>query len=159
MSTADKDILYRVAYDEAVRALSEQQSVIDSFRTRAGLVLSAAAITTSFLGAHALEGGNSPWTAWLALAVFVSVAIVSLGILWPRRWEFTANPRDVIQTYIEAEKPAPIDELHRDLSLHMHDSYSTNRRGLEQLAAFFQIACGLLASEVVLWIAAIASTP
>jgi len=104
---ADKDILYRVAYDEAVRALSEQQSVTDSFRTRAGLVLSAAAITTSFLGAHALEGGASPWAAWLALAVFVSVAIVSLAILWRQRWEFTANPRDVIQTYIEAEKPGP----------------------------------------------------
>jgi len=159
MTNADKDILYRVAYDEAVRALSEQQNVIDSFRTRSGLVLSAAAITTSFLGAQALDGGNSPWTAWLALAVFAGVAILSLGILWPRRWEFTANPRDVIQTYIESEEPAPIDELHRDLSLHMHDSYSENRHGLEQLAAFFQIACALLALEVILWIVAIASTP
>jgi hypothetical protein len=40
----------------------------------------------------------------------------------------------------------------------MHDSYSANREGLEQLAAFFQIACGLLTLEVVLWIIAIAST-
>jgi hypothetical protein len=47
---ADKDILYRIAYDEAVRALSEQQAVIDSFRSRAGLLLSSTAITTSFLG-------------------------------------------------------------------------------------------------------------
>jgi hypothetical protein len=159
VANADNDILYRVAYDEAVRALSEQQGTIDSFRTRAGLVLSAAAITTSFMGTQALEGGKSHWAAWLALAAFVGVAVVSLGILWPRRWEFTANPRDVIQTYIESEQPAPIDELHRDLSLHMHDSYSENRKGLEQLAAFFQIACGLLALEVVLWIIAIASTP
>jgi len=159
MTNADKDILYRVAYDEAVRALSEQQNVIDSFRTRSGLVLSAAAITTSFLGAQALDGGNSPWTAWLALAVFAGVAILSLGILWPRRWEFTANPRDVIQTYIESEEPAPIDELHRDLSLHMHDSYSENRHGLKQLAAFFQIACAHLELQVILWIVAIASTP
>lgn len=156
---ADRDILYRVAYGEAVRALSEQQGVIDSFRTRAGLVLSAAAITTSFLGAQALEGGHSHWSAWLALAAFVGVAAISLSILWPRRWEFTANPRDVIQTYIESEEPAPIDELHRDLSLHMHNSYSENRKGLEQLALFFQVACGLLAIEVVLWIIAIASTP
>ena len=52
MGLADKDILYKVAYDEAVRALSEQQGVIDSLRTRAGILLSAAAITTSFLGAR-----------------------------------------------------------------------------------------------------------
>lgn len=92
------------------------------------------------------------------MAGFVGVAVVSLAILWPRRWEFTANPRDVIQTYIEAREPAPIDELHRDLSLHMHNSYIENRGGLEQLAIFFQIASGLLTVEVVLWIVAIAST-
>lgn len=59
VSDADKDFLYKVAYEEAVRALSEQQAAIDSFRTRAGLLLSAAAITTSFLGAQALDGGDS----------------------------------------------------------------------------------------------------
>lgn len=159
MPDADKDLLYEVAYDQAVRALSEQQAVIDSFRTRAGMVLSAAAITTSFLGAQALEGGDSQWTAWLALTAFVGVAIMSLAMLWPRRWEFTASPRDLIQTYIESGEPAPIEELHRDLSLHMHNSYVENRKGLEQLAAFFQVAIGLLATEVVLWIVAIASTP
>ena len=76
---------------------------------------------------------------WLAMTTFVGVAVVSLAILWPRRWEFTANPRDVIQVYIEAEEPAPIEELHRDLSLHMHNSYLENRKGLEQLSVYFQI--------------------
>jgi hypothetical protein len=46
MYAVSKDTLYKVAYDEAVRALSEQQGVIDSFRTRAGLLFSAAAITS-----------------------------------------------------------------------------------------------------------------
>ena len=89
----DKDILYRVAYDEAVRALSEQQDVIDSFRPRAGLLFSAAAITTSFLGAQALKGGDSSPSVGLAMTGFVGVAAISLAILWPRRWEFTANPK------------------------------------------------------------------
>lgn len=158
MADADKDILYRVAYDEAVRALSEQQGAIESFRTRAGLLFSATAITTSFLGAQALDGGGSSAISWAAMVVFASVAVVSLAILWPRHWEFTANPRDVIQTYIESDEPAPIEELHRDLSLHMHNSYSENREGLEQLAIFFQIASALLTVEVILWIIAIAST-
>lgn len=158
MGYADKDLLYKVAYDEAVRALSEQQGVIDSFRTRAGLLLSAAAITTSFLGAQALNGGGSGLTAWLALLSFTGVAAISLAILWPRQWEFTANPRDVIQIYIEAEDPVAIEELHRDLSLHMHYSYTENRAGLEQLAIFFQAASSLLTIEVILWIIAIAST-
>lgn len=58
VANADKDILYRVAYDEAVRALAEQQAKVDSFRSRAGLLLSTTAITTSFLGAQSFDGGN-----------------------------------------------------------------------------------------------------
>ncbi|HET9677798.1 MAG TPA: hypothetical protein VFP21_09875, partial [Solirubrobacterales bacterium] len=64
------DLLYKVAYDEAVRALSEQQAVIDSFRTRAGHLFSVAAVTTSFLGAQAFQGGDTNPVSWLALLCF-----------------------------------------------------------------------------------------
>ena len=158
MSSADKDILYRVAYDEAVRALSEQQVMIDSFRTRTGLLLSTAAITTSFLGAQALKVGDLTPPVWLAMAGFAGVALASLAILWPRRWEFATGPSKVINVYIEAEEPAPIESVHRDLSIHMFSSYNENQAGLGQLALFFQIASGLLTAEVILWIIAIAST-
>ncbi len=158
MGNADKDILYRVAYAEAVRALSEQQVVIDSFRSRTGLLLSAAAITTSFLGAQALRVGDVTPPAWLAIAGFVGVALTSLAILWPRRWEFSTGPAKIIDAYVEAKEPLPIESLHRDLSLHMYSSYNANQIGLGQLAIFFQLASALLTAEVVLWIIAIVST-
>lgn len=149
------DQLYKVAYDEAVRALSEQQAVIDSLLNRAGLLLSAAAITTSFLGGQALQGGEPGPFSWLALAGFVGVAAASLAVLWPRKWEIATNPRDVIATYVESREPAPIEELHQDLSIHMHGSYLANQKDLEKLVVFFQAASLLLAVEVMLWIIAI----
>lgn len=150
--------LYKVAYDEAVRALSEQQEAVESFRTRAGILSSVAAITTSFLGAQALGDGTPNLVSWLALLDFVAVAAVSLAILWPRKWEITTDPRDLIGSYIEAAEAAPIENLYRDLALHMDRSHSENRKGLEQFALFFQIASGLLTLEVVLWIIAISTT-
>lgn len=153
------DALYKIAYEEAVRALSEQQAVIDSFRSRAGLLLSTAAITTSFLGAQALEGGSSSLLSWLALTGFVGVAATSLAILWPWRWEFSVDPREVIGAYVESAEPAPAEELHRDLAIRMHRSYLDNREGLERLVVFFQIATGLLTVEVVLWAVSIALAP
>ncbi|HST68028.1 MAG TPA: hypothetical protein VLI94_00030 [Solirubrobacterales bacterium] len=150
------DLLYKVAYDEAVRALAEQQAAIESFRGRAGLLLSSAAVTTSLLGAHALQGGGSSPISGLALAGFAGVAIASLAILWPRRWEGAADPHDVIESYIESAEPAPIEKLHRDLSVHMRSSYLENREGLEELVVFFQIASLLLVIEIVLWLVAIA---
>jgi len=151
----DNDLLYKVAYDEAVRALAEQQGVIDSFRSRAGLLFSSAAIAASFLGSQALRGGDPNAASWLALLCFIAVAAASLAILWPRRWEGTANPRELIETYIESPHPTPLENLHRDLAIHMHNSYSENRRGLEQFVFLLQVAGGLLTLEVILWMIAL----
>jgi hypothetical protein len=112
VADADKDSRYRIAYDEAVRALSQQQSTIESLRTRAGLLLSAAAITTSFLGAQALNDGGPSVATWLALACFAGLSIAALAILWPHRLEFTANPANVIASYIETGEPLTAAEIH-----------------------------------------------
>lgn len=154
---ADKELPYRIAYDEAVRALSQQQTTIDSLRSRAGLLLSAAAITTSFLGAQALNDGDPGIATWLALASFAGVSIAALAILWPHQLEFTADPANVIESYIETEDPLTAAEIHRDLSLHMHDSYADNLTGQKQLASRFRLAGALLTLEVFLWIIDLAS--
>jgi hypothetical protein len=89
---------------------------------------------------------------------FAGVALASLAILWPRRWEFSAGSSKLIGAYVDTEEPPPIETLHRDLSLYMFESYIENQAGLGQLALFFQIASGLLTAEVIFWIIAIAST-
>lgn len=121
------------------------------------MLLSAAAVTTSFLGAQALRSDGSSSFSGLALLSFVAVAATSLAILWPRRWEFTANPREVMKNLIKSTEMLSIEDLHRDLALQMHDSYLVNHQGLNHLVAFFQVASSLLTIEVMLWIGAIAS--
>jgi hypothetical protein len=151
------DVRYRIAYDEAVRALSQQESMIDSLRTRAGLLLSAAAITTSFLGAQALNDGGAGVSTWLALISFVGLSVAALGVLWPHRLEFTADPANVIEGYIETDEPLSVAEIHRDLSLHMHGSYADNLAGHKQLAFRFRLAGILLTVEVLLWLVDLAA--
>lgn len=151
------ELIYKVAYEEAVRALSEQQAAIESFRSRAGLLLSAAAVTTSFLGAQALRNGRAGPCSWLALLCFLAVGVTSLAILWPRGWEFAANSRRVVESCIESAEEIRVEDLYRDLSLRMQGSFAVNHRGLNELAALLQAASGLLTVEVILWVAAIAS--
>jgi hypothetical protein len=43
----------RVVYDASVRAAQDQAGVLDSLRTRAGTLLAAAALVSSFLGGQA----------------------------------------------------------------------------------------------------------
>jgi hypothetical protein len=68
------------------------------------------------------------------------------------RLEFTADPANVIDSYIETSDALPAAEIHRDLSIHMHDSYADNLIGQKQLATRFRIAGLLLTLEVVLWL-------
>jgi hypothetical protein len=145
--------VYEIAYAEAVRSFAEQHTVIDSFRTRAGLLLSAAAVTTSFLATQALHGGETSAWAWLGLAAFGGVAGLSLAILWPRHWDFAARPGELIES---ADQITPV-ELHRALSEHLDRSYAGSRATLENLALLFEFASSLLCLEVILWIVAIAS--
>lgn len=156
MSSRDQDEPYRVAYDEAVRALGQQETAADGFKTRAGMLISAAAITTSFLGANALDAGRFDIPSWMAVATFLGVVGFCLAVLWPTMWEFSANPGNLIATYIETVNPMTSSEIHRDLALHMGDSNSVNADRLDQLIRWFRIAAILLALEILLSVASYA---
>jgi hypothetical protein len=91
-------------------------------------------------------------TTWLALVSFVSLSVCTLTILLPHRWEFTANPANVIESYIETDQRARAALIHRDLSLHMQNSYAENLAGQKRLAVCFRFAGGFLTVEVLLWI-------
>lgn len=153
----DRRGAYKLAYEEAVRGLAHQQSRLDDFRARAGILLSAAAIATSLLGGQALDKGAPSLWVWAALACFAGVSALALLLLLPRSWVFTAVPRRIIRIYIEAEAPLALHMIHRDLALHMEDSYVRNEHGLEKMNARFRLALGLLALEIVAWTVDIAT--
>lgn len=143
---------YALAYEEGVRALSEQQAVVDSFRTRAGLLLSGAAIATSFLGQAALDRGTTAFT-WSAIGLFVVLGGAVLAILWPRDdWEYAIRPERIIANYVEHSQPLPLSLIHRDVALHMDRSYLKNRGQLLVLTRLFRAASILLTLEVVTWV-------
>lgn len=74
---------YGVAYEGALRSLSQQEASLASVHSRAGTLISAIAISTSFLGAQALrEGKFSCWTV-AALAAFTAAIVCCMIALWP----------------------------------------------------------------------------
>ena len=152
-TTADEGALYEVAYEEAARALSEQLSLIDSFRTRAGLLLSAAAITTSVLGSQALDRGPIGYVAWAALVSFFAVAILSLAILRQREWG--ADSAEIVKSCVESDSPGSVADLRWALTTQMHQSYASNWEDLTQIATLFEIASSLLLTEILSWLIAI----
>jgi hypothetical protein len=71
-------------------------------RSRAGVLIGAAAIATSFFGSRATAGGSLTAAGWCATAAFVCLAAAVVAVLWPwQAWEFHASPTAMIATYIE----------------------------------------------------------
>jgi hypothetical protein len=143
---------YEIAYNEAIRLLAEQRAALDNLRTRAGVVLSAAAIATSFLGQNALTSHLSAWD-WLAICSFAGLGGLCLSMLWPREEEtLSLSPRNLIRTYAEAERPVPVDRVHRDLAYHAEARYGQNEMARRLLEVYLRGANALLSVEVLAWI-------
>jgi hypothetical protein len=151
---------YRLAYEEAKRALEDQERAVTELRTRAGALIAAAAITTSFFGGQALSQDDVTLLSWIAIACFIALGLAVVAILWPRRdWEFALAPEKFIATYVEPDEgePLPLHLIHRDLALHMGNSAALNRGQLGQLMSVFRIGALLLVSEVVAWVGVLVS--
>jgi hypothetical protein len=116
---------YQLAFEEARRGLEDQERAVGELRARAGALIAAAAITTSFFGTQAIGDDDPSAWAWHAIGAFVLVAMTVLAVLWPRRdWEFDLSPAQFVATYLEPANDPPLDMpvIHRDLALHMGTS-------------------------------------
>jgi hypothetical protein len=158
-ATAPRPQGYALAFDEARRALEDQERSVEQLRSRSGALVAAAAITTSFFGGQTLHGNRLHTFAWIAVGAFVGIGLSTICILWPRRdWEFSLDPARFITTYLEPPQggPLPIDQIHRDLALHMGASAMLNRGQLRWLIVAFRVGALLLIIDVVAWVVVLA---
>jgi hypothetical protein len=147
---------YELAFEEAGRALDAQERAVNELRSRAGVLIAAAAITTSFFGSRAVSGDQLSTWVWVAVAAFAVVGICVLLVLWPRSdWSFSASAANIISEYIEPE-PLELPLIHRDLALHRSAAYDDNARRLRGLFLVFRLGLILLVVEVASWVSALA---
>ena len=77
--------LEELTYDLALRALAQQEALLDDLRARTGTLLTAASVIGSFLGAQAIDRqGLSIWVV-VAFAAFAITIVLSLYVLLPKR--------------------------------------------------------------------------
>lgn len=140
---------------------------MDSSRTRAGTLLSAAAIATSFFGGQALGASGFGTFSWIAIALFTLLGITLLGIMRPGRmrnilssgggWEglgaFVARPSVLIEGYIEADPKVSLAHMYRDTALYAEQRWEEiERRFVRPLDLRFRIASTLLIAEIAVWV-------
>ena len=150
-----------VAYDEARKAVEAQAATLDSVQARAGTLLAAASLVTSFFGAQALgtptvtvglkvARASSGVLGWAAIVAFVAVTVLTVAALWPREWKLDMSPIPIL----DATRNTDIDELDgkAQLARFWDANYTFNKLRLDQVLNCYQWACVALGVEVVAWI-------
>ena len=147
------DSTQALAYNEALRGVTQQQAVLDGIRARASALLGIAAVSASFLGGVAFKDAGPRGLSWIPIVAFVAVGVLAIWILLPvRGWKFSFDVNILVTDYVEGSSPAKLDEMYRDLALHLGRHYTTNEQRLTRLFLKFKLASAILVFEVVCWL-------
>lgn len=146
---------YELAFAEARHALDAQEQMMRDLIARAGMLMAAAAVTTSIFVGQALAHGHAGPAAWVGIAAFVGVGLAVVDVLWPRAgWEIEAWATNVITEYVEPEG-IPVAMIHRDLAIHRTASVRRNVSRLRRASRSLRIGMGVLVIEAVAWVVAV----
>jgi len=155
MTPEVEDQRKRLAFDESVRALTLQSSVLDDLRARTGILLTAISLTATFVGSRALDDGFSTWTE-IAICLFLASAGFCLGILWPRGdWGFSLNASAVLDKYVRERDSASLDRMLEEIADVNQTNWQTNAERLKWLFWCFRLAVLALVLQVPCWLMAI----
>lgn len=151
--------LEQLAYEEAKRAIDRQSNALDGLRARAGILLAAISLATSFFGGLALTENDLSRCATIAAVVatlaFVVAGIATIAILWPRAaWAFNLSAGRIVRQ-LEAAEPSEV-EAYRELALGIQKNYRDNEERLERLFTLFRVACVALGVETLAWLVVLA---
>lgn len=150
------DVSFRLAYDEAVRALRAQAEMFGGIRQRASTVLATTLVVTAFFGGQAVARGAAPSAAgWLAVVAFGVAGVLSVSVLFPSDPSYSAEIGAIVALVEDATGG---HEPYRDLALTLSRQHGENSRLIRRLQWIFRLGAVALLVEAFFWILFLAET-
>jgi hypothetical protein len=154
---------YELAYEASLRAIENQAATVESLRSRAGTILAATALVTSFFGGQALtRAERSPLHALsyttAALGSFIAVSLLSLPILLPFRLRFSLSAGAILSFFEDVPDGSLVSaaETLREVALQYESMHEFNARQIRVLVVCFRLAIVCLLGEVGFWLTVLA---
>lgn len=143
------DERHSIAYQEALRAISDQQTALDALQSRASTLASAAAVVTGLVGLARSDSDVVGLPGLTAVLCLAGILILVGLILWPRRqWLFHFQASKLYWSYIEGPNPLSTSQMKRDLALHLEASFHSNAQRIDRFGNMLGFAILLLFIEV-----------
>lgn len=147
-------LLAEIAYQSAVHALGQQEAALNELRGRTGTLLAAEALTTSFLGAAAIQHGALALPGRLAITCFGISLGAALFVLLPwRGLQFSLAGSLLYESLHACEEDE--EEIHRRAAYWLEELWRENELVIARLYPLFTSSAAALALELVLWAVAL----
>jgi hypothetical protein len=130
--------LDEIIYEQAQKALEQQERQVNELRQRTGTLLAAAALTASFFGAAAVGHDGIVAPVVLAAVALVVTVLSGLYVLYPHRLEFSADARRLYDD-LARDREHPESLLVR-VAFGFRDTRERNGRVVDRIALVVQIA-------------------
>jgi hypothetical protein len=119
--------LSRLAYDEAIRCVAEQQAALESVRGRAAINVGIASLAASFLGPSAIESAHESTSAEIlslvaALCFLASIGLAVCVLRSGSGWVFNQSPQKILDDYDGSD----IVDVYRTLAGFLQESIDNN---------------------------------
>lgn len=156
-SDADRVTMFAAAYAESVRGLTQQAGVLESVRSRAGLLITAANVVTALLATPAIRDRPGIGAGgWLAIILFGLSMASAIYILLPwSKWHFAFDATK-LTAKINASEWASLGPFHEELAGRNEVWWRSNAEQIERYFGAFKWGCIFLAVEVGAWMLVLA---
>jgi alcohol dehydrogenase class IV len=150
---------YELAYEASIRAIEAQARLVESLRSRAGTMLAATALVTSFFGGQAFaRTGRLPVHlvsyATGAIGLFIAASSLALAMLLPFSMRFSLSAAALLE-FADRDEVTPVEAL-REVALQYESIHEANSGQLRLLVVCFRLAIVCLVGEIGLWLTVLA---
>jgi hypothetical protein len=140
--------LAELTYEQAQKALEQQERQVNELRQRMGTLLGAAALIASFFGAAALgRDGTSLHVVLAGIALAVTV-LSGLFVLYPHRMQFAADARRLYDALQDETDP---ERRHLLVAFGLRDTRARNGRRVDWLAGGVATGAVALVIQISCW--------
>lgn len=149
------DSIEQFSFQLTAGALAEQERALAGLRAGAGIVLAAASIAGSFVGATIARGSLDLWGV-AAMVSFTLCVGSAIWVLVPHDLVF-AFDGEPLATECADGSPLEVTDAYRMAGIWIEPRVAVNRGKIAELSGWLVISCVLLAIEIVLWTVSLTS--
>lgn len=143
---------YRMAFEQALRTLDQQQATLESIRTRGAVLLAAAAAAAGFLADGVDDKASDTANAflWIGLALFAAAtaAVLIKAMRSGGQWTFNTDPNVIIKNYIEADPPRELWDTYKTIAGFHAGHIKSNAERLDKMHWWFNLAVWLVLAQI-----------